>query len=190
MTQATDHILLDIFELAKWHHFEKKVPVTSLMFQNWIGSYYTHFQVMGGHPIAFEFHQDVCKGVHRFEKYTSRVPFLEEIVGHSLGCVLFSYQPLEIFARATNQTREQAFEDILQYAAEGEKFKYVQIIQWHFQTQYGIFEDEFNILQGILGLNQFYKLPQFTECEALADEIIDNHFKSEYTGLFRRIYTD
>jgi hypothetical protein len=175
--QLSDHLLLDIEQLANWFQATQEKPLTQLVIHNWVGSYFTHFQLQGANPFCYEFHLEICRGEHSFEKYTDRVPFLKEIVGHSLGCVMFSHQPVEIFARVRNTTRELAYEEIKSHIAEGNKLKFVDIIQSHFESEYGIHQDEFNILKEILGLKQAFRLPSDVDCYSITEEIIKRYFQ-------------
>lgn len=175
--QLSNHLLFDIQELTNWYQNTQEKPLTQLTIHNWVGSYFTHFILQNANPFSYDFHLEVCRGEHSFEKFTDRVPFLKEIVGHSLGCVMFSHQPVVIFARVLNTSRELAYEEIKSHVADGNKFKFVEIIQSHFESEYGIHQDEFNILQEILGLKQAFRLPSDVDCYGITEEIIKGYFK-------------
>jgi len=114
---------------------------------------------------------------------TSNVPFLEPIISKSLGCTLFSWQPFEIFAQTTNQTREEAGKEIWNHKLNGEPLKYIDIIETHFREDYGIKEVEFKALSGILGLKLIYNLPIETKCIEIAEAIIQDNFIFKPTGI-------
>jgi len=175
-------MLSNILDLHNWH-YTRELTVTKAMMINWVGSYFTHHVLQGKNPTSEEFHKDVCKGVHSFKHVTSKVPFLEPIISQSLGCTLFSWQPFEIFAQATNQSREEAGEEIWKNKLDGKPFKYVDTIETQLKNNYGIGETEFKALSGVLGLKHIYELPTETRCIEIAEKIINDNFVFKPTGV-------
>jgi hypothetical protein len=172
-----------IFDLYNYHYIQKNVIVTKAMMINWVGSYFAHYVLQGNNPISEEFHKDVCKREHAFDHLTSKVPFLEPIISKSLGCTLFSWQPFEIYAQTTNQTREEAGKEIWNHKLKGEPLKYIDIIETHFKEYYGIDKTEFKALSGILALTHIYHLTTETKCIEIAEKIIQDNFIFKPTGI-------
>ena len=183
MTEEPKNMTSDIIDLYNYHYIQKNIIVTKAMMINWVGSYFTHHVLQGKTPISEEFHKDVCKGEHTFDHLTSKVPFLEPIISKSLGCTLFSWQPFEIFAQATNKPREEAGKEIWNHKLNGEPLKYIEIIETHFKEEYGVDEMEFKALNGILGLKHIYELPTETRCIEIAEKIISDNFIFKPTGV-------
>ena len=98
-------------------------------------------------------------------------------------CTLFSWQPFEIFAQATNQPREEAGKEIWNHKFDGEPLKYIEIIETHFKEEYGVDEMEFKALSGILGLKHIYELPTETRCIEITEKIIRENFIFKPTGV-------
>lgn len=178
-----EELVSDILDLYNWHFLTKNITVTKTMMINWVGSYLAHHVLQGNNPMSEEFHKDVCKGEHAFDHLTSKVPFLEPIISKSFGCTLFSWQPFEIFAQTTNQSREEAGKEIWNHKINREPLKYIDIIESHFKEDYGIDDMEFKALSGLLGLKHIYNLPTETKCIEIAETIIQDNFIFKPTGI-------
>jgi len=188
--EITDHLLSDIIDLYNWHHVTKKQRVTYIMMHNWVGSYFANYKLKGNNETAYNFHRKVCTGRLRFQIFTKSIPFLELIVGHSLGCVLYSYQPIEIYARVREITRNMAADEISVQIHAGQPYKFIEIIEDHFTSKFGINEGDLNTLKKILGLNLTYQLPSDLDCDTITKEIINTYFHFQPAGIVRRIYTE